>query len=121
MKPLVFVNTQIRVDKVPELVDSWELVAFSPCPVMHAAWNPVNQMLVCQLDSVKESFVDYPVRNTKTSKVDMQERRVDQYYRITLSDKEAIKFILENYVANFTDQEWEIQFDVSAIPSQEII
>lgn len=120
MKPLIFVKTQIKVDRIPEPVESWELVSFGPCPVMHAAWNPVAQMLVCQLDSVKENFVDFPVKDKKGG-VNHQERRADQYYRVTLSDKDAVKYILENLTANYTDQEWEIRVDPELIAAEQII
>lgn len=104
-KPLVFVKTKIKVDGSQDELDSWELLAFSPCPIMHAAYNPIKQMLVCQFDSVKESFVDVP-KQEKNGKVTIQERRVDQYYRPVIADLDAIQFILDNYVGNYTGQEW---------------
>lgn len=107
-KPLVYVNTKVKVDGVNGDLRSWELIAFSPSPVMHAAWNPVKQVLVVQIDSVKEGFVDYP-NQSKTGKVTMQERRIDQYYRVTIEDKEAIQHILENFVSNYDNQEWEME------------
>lgn len=104
-KPLVFVKTKVKVDGTPEDLDSWELLAFGPSPVMHAAYNPVKQALVCQIDSVKENFVDVP-KQGKNGKVDIQERRVDQYYRIVINDTDAIQYILDNFVGNYTGQEW---------------
>lgn len=109
-KPLVFVNTKVKVDANPDDFDSWELLAFGDCPIMHAAYNPVKQALVCQFNSVKENFVDYPTQS-KAGKVTMQERRADQYYRQVVSDKEAIQFILETYVANYNGQEWDYKID----------
>lgn len=117
-KPLVYVNTKVKVDQNPEDFDSWELLAFGDSPIMHAAWNPVKQMLVCQFNSVKENFVDFPTQN-KAGKVTMQERRADQYYRQTISDKAAIQYILDNYVGNYDGQEWDIVIEQDEIvPNQ---
>lgn len=117
MKPLVYVNTKVRIDaQTTDEVDSWELVAFGDCPIMHAAWNPKTQLLVCQINSVKENFVDFPVR-TKSGAVNIQERRAEVYYRVTLSDKDAIQYILENFVGNYKGQDWKITVeDVQAVP-----
>lgn len=109
-KPLVFVQTKVKVDANPEDFDSWELLAFGDCPIMHAAYNPVKQALVCQFSSVKENFVDYPTQG-KNGKVSMQERRAEQYYRQVVTDKEAIQYILDNYVGNYDGQEWDYKID----------
>lgn len=113
-KPLVFVRTKVKVDNQPEELDSWELLAFQDCPIMHAAFNPVKQALVCQFNSVKENFVDFPKQSAK-GKVEIQERRAEQYYRQVVTDKEAIQYILDTYVGNYTGQEWEIFSDEQAI------
>lgn len=109
-KPLVFVQTKVKVDSNPEEYDSWELLAFADCPIMHAAYNPIKQSLVCQFNSVKENFVDYPTQN-KAGKVTLTERRAEQYYRQVVTDKEAIQYILDNYVGNYDGQEWDYTID----------
>jgi hypothetical protein len=111
-KPLVKVNTTIRIDNNP--VQSWELLSFGECPIMHAAWNPQARVLICQYDSVKESIESIPVFNKKTKKVDYEQKRVDAYYRVTVEDKEGIKFILDNLVSNYKGEE----FDIVYTPSQ---
>lgn len=113
-KPLVYVNTKVRLNQIPGPVDAWELISIEDCPIMHAAWNPDKQALVVQFSSVKENFVDFPIQNKKTGKVQMQERRADMYYRLTIEDHDAIQFILDNYVANFKNQNWKI-----GLPEQE--
>lgn len=116
MKPLVYVNTKVRVDAGSTVeADSWELVSFGDCPVMHAAWNPLTQILVCQINSVKENFVDFPTR-TKTGSINMQERRAEQYYRVTISDKEAIQFIMDSFVGNYSGQEWQVVYTPEVKP-----
>lgn len=121
-KPLVFLNTKVRVEGNNEPVNSWELIALADCPVMHAAWNPSKQALVVQFTSVKENFVDFPMQS-KSGKVTMQERRADQYYRLTIDDLEAVKYILDTYVGNFSNQFWQIglpvpQVDEDTVPKQ---
>jgi hypothetical protein len=109
-KPLVYVKTQVKVDSNPEPVESWELLAFGESPIMHAAYNPVNKGLVCQFNSIKENFVDIPKQNPK-GKVTFQERRAEQYYRVVVTDKEAIEHILNTYVSNYADQNWDVTYE----------
>lgn len=110
-KPLVFVKNRVKIEKIGKEVDSWDLLAFGDCPIMHAAWNPMEQMLVVQFNSVKENLVDIP-RASKTGKVTMNQSRAEQYYRVTISDKSAVQFILDNYVSNYDGQEWELSDQV---------
>jgi len=110
-KPLVFVKNKVRIEKIGKEVDSWDLLAFGDSPIMHAAWNPLEQMLVCQFNSVKENFVDMP-KASKTGKVTISQGRAEQYYRVTISDKSAVQFILDNYVSNYDGQEWELSEQV---------
>lgn len=107
MKPFLFISTTIQVQD-GSMIKSWELVNLGESSLMHAAWNPEKQLLVCQFNSVKEAIVPYPVvaKNGKSSSI--QDKRVEQYYRITIEDKDAIKYILENLTSNYTNQEWEI-------------
>lgn len=107
-KPLVFVRTKIKVEGTEGELDSWELIALLPSPLMHAAWNPIKGMLVCQFDSVKEGFENTPKQDQKTKKVTFSLGRIDTYYRVTISDAEAIQYILENYVGNYTGQDWNM-------------
>lgn len=109
-KPLIFVKTKVKIDNDSQEMDSWDLVAFGECPIMHAAWNPLKQLLVCQFSSIKENFVDIP-KQTKTGKVNFQQSRVEQYYRLTMYDKEAIQHILDTYVSNYDGQEWELKVE----------
>lgn len=104
-KPLVFVRTKVKIDNESKELDSWDLVAFGDCPIMHAAWNPLKQLLVCQFNSIKENFVDMP-KQTKTGKVTFQQSRAEQYYRLTMYDQEAIQHILDTYVSNYDGQDW---------------
>lgn len=109
-KPLVFVRTKIRIDNDPEETDSWELLAIDKAHLMHAAWNPIKQMLVCQFDSVKESFQAVP-KKSNSGKVTTQVQKVDEYYRVTIGDTDAIQNILDNFVVNYDGQEWKISVE----------
>lgn len=109
-KPLVYVKTKIKVDDGPDEFDSWELIAFNDCPIMHAAFNPIKQALVCQFNSAKEGFITVPVQG-KNGKVEYQNRKSEQYYRQVITDKEAIQFILDTYTANYNGQQWEVPDD----------
>lgn len=107
-KPFLFVNTTVTVgDGTP--VNSWELINIGDSTLMHAAWNPEQSLLVCQFNSIKESIIPYPVMKKNGKTPEMQERRVDQYYRITIGDKDAIKYLLTELCANYTNQEWDIK------------
>ncbi len=108
-KPFLFLSTTIQVQD-GSMIKSWELINLGEGSLMHAAWNPEKQLLVCQFDSVKENLAPYPVvaKNGKTS---IQERKVEQYYRITVEDKDAVRYILENLTSNYTNQEWEIKHE----------
>jgi len=107
-KPLVFVKNKVRIEKIGKEVDSWDLIAFGSCPIMHAAWNPYDKLLVCQFDSAKENLVQIP-KQSSTGKVTFKESKAEQYYRVTIYDTDAVQFILDNYVANFEGGEWMLQ------------
>lgn len=113
-KPLVFVKNRVKFDKIEKDAESWDLLSFGDCPIMHAAWNPLEQMLVIQFNSVKENFVDVP-KASKSGKVTISSSRAEQYYRVTITDKAAVQHILETYVSNYDGQEWELsdQFEES--------
>ncbi len=113
MKPFLFIYTTIQVQD-GSMVKSWELINLGGSNLMHAAWNPEKQLLVCQFDSVKENLAQVPVVG-KNGKASIQDRRVEQYYRITVEDKNAIKYILENLTSNYVDQEWEIVHNTSPV------
>lgn len=106
-KPLVFVRNKVRIEKIGKDLDSWDLLAFGDSPIMHAAWNPLEQMLVVQFNSVKENFVDVP-KASNSGKVTINQSRAEQYYRVTISDKNAVQHILDTYVSNYDGQEWEL-------------
>lgn len=109
-KPLVYVKTQVKVDSNPDPIESWELLALGECPVMHAAYNPVTQGLVCQFNSIKENLVDIPKQNSK-GKISFQEKRAEQYYRVVVTDKDAIQHILDNFVSNYAGQDWNVTYE----------
>jgi len=109
-KPLVYVKTQVKVDTNPEPIDSWELLAFGGCPIMHAAYNPVTQGLVCQFSSVKENYIDVPKANAK-GQVKFQTQKAEQYYRVVVTDKDAIEHILSTYVSNYAGQNWNVVYE----------
>lgn len=107
-KPLVFVKNRVRIEKIDKEVDSWDLVAFGDCPIMHAAWNPSEKLLVCQFDSHKENLLTVP-KQTKSGKMTFGSSRADQYYRITLYDLDAVQHILDTYVSNAVPADWMLQ------------
>ena len=114
-KPFLFVNSSIKVsDK--NITPSWELFSVGASNLMHAAWNPEKQLLVCQFDSVKENFIEVP-QVAKTGKITTVDKRIDQYYRVTIEDKEAIKYMLENLCMNYTNQEWDLKY--TPVPEEE--
>jgi hypothetical protein len=106
-KPFLFIETTITVSDGSQ-IESWELINVGDSSIMHAAWNPEKELLVCQFDSVKETIVPYPMV-AKNGKTTLQDKRVDQYYRITFTDKAAVKYILDNLCMNYTNQKWDIK------------
>lgn len=117
-KPLVFVKTRVKIDKIGKEVDSWDLLAFSDCPIMHAAWNPVDKLLVCQFDSAKENIIQIPKAATNTGKITFKEGKAEQYYRVTIYDLDAVQFILDTYVANFKGGEWMLQEQLEQVEEE---
>jgi hypothetical protein len=114
MKPLLKVKTTVKISGVE--APTWELVSILPSSLMHAVWNPDQQVLVCQFDSVKENFIDYPVKS-KAGSFNWQERRAEQYYRLNLTDTDAIKHLLDNYVDNYKGEEFIIKFEQPEQPA----
>lgn len=108
MKPLLKVKTTVKISGVD--APSWELISILPTSLMHAVWNPDQEMLVCQFNSIKENFIDYPVKK-KGGGVDWQERKAEQYYRVTLNDVDAIKDLLESYVENYKGEDFAFKFE----------
>ena len=108
-KPMVFIKAKVKIDKIEKELDSWDLVNFGDCPIMHAAWNPVQKMLICQIDSVKENLVTIPKQAKNSGNITLRESRSDQYYRVTISDLDAVQFILNTYVANAYPSDWMLQ------------
>lgn len=122
MKPLLKVKTTVKiggVDSPAVETPTWELIAILPTSLMHAVWNPEKEMLVCQFNSVKENFVDYPVKS-KTGNVNWQERKAEQYYRITLTDIDAIKDLLNTYVENYKGEDFVMKFESPAPANEEL-
>lgn len=118
-KQFLFVKTTITAsDGSP--TESWEMYSLGNSDLMHAAWNPEKQLLVCQYNSIKENVVPVPqvAKNGKFSTVD---KRVQQYYRITIEDKDAIKYLLENLCANYDGQKWDYSYTPKVPEKQESI
>ncbi len=107
-KPFLFVKSTIQASDGIQ-TDSWELFCIGKSTLMHAAWNPEKQLLVCQFDSVKENIVPVPqvAKNGKFTTVD---KRMAQYYRVTIEDKEAVKYLLENLCENYNGQDWDLKY-----------
>ena len=108
-KPLVFIKTKVKIDKYENELDSWDLISFGECPIMHAAWNPVQKVLICQFDSAKENIVTIPKQAANSGKVTFKESKAEQYYRVTIYDLDAVQFILDTYVANSVPSDWVMQ------------
>lgn len=128
-KPLVFVKNRVRIEKIGKEVDSWDLISFGDCPIMHAAWNPHEKFLICQFSSSKENVIQIP-KQSSNGKVTFKDSKADQYYRVTIYDKDAIAHILETYVSNWTEGDsWQLQdqfeepeeVEVGAETSEEIV
>lgn len=108
-KPLVFVKNRVKIEKIGKEIDSWDLIAFGPSSIMHAAWNPYDKLLVCQFDSAKENLVQIP-KQSSTGKVTFKDSKAEQYYRVTIYDLDAIQYILDNFVGNFEgEKDWMLQ------------
>jgi hypothetical protein len=94
-------------------MSTWQLLPFGPNPLMHAMWHPVLKALICQYDSIKENLVELPKPSAKVAnkKPQMQERKVQQYYTINITDVGAIQAILDNFVVNYNGQDWQVEYD----------
>lgn len=107
-KPLVFVKNKVRIEKIGKEVESWDLLAFGECPIMHAAWNPYDKFLTCQFLSHKENLIQIP-KQSGTGKVTFKDSKADQYYRVTIYDLDSVQYILDTFVGNFNTTDWMLQ------------
>lgn len=120
-KPLVFVKTRVRINKIDREVDSWDLIAFGDSPIMHAAWNPHEKFLVCQFDSSKEDVIQTP-KQANNGKITLKPGKAEMYYRVTIYDLDAIQFVLDTYVGNTVPKDWMLQeqFEVEEVVSETV-
>lgn len=121
-KPLVFARTTFKYQKTGEDVETWELFNIGGgSPIVHAMWDPIEKRLGCQYQFSKENLVDYPMlqkQGKDRGKMVLQERKMHQWFIVPIKDHDAIRYILENFVANYEDQDWFIEY---APPKAEVL
>ena len=132
MKPLLFSRCKVK-DNVQQDKESWELLPISSdSPILHAAWNPFSEILIVNLNQHKENLEAVPTGNIikgKKGEGDRQEttlRNVDTWYRVTITDKDAVQHILNTLTDNYIGQEWDIHYELAptsteAVESQEAL
>lgn len=81
-------------------IETWGVCPISnTTKILDGIYNPESKELSLLLDSVTEQYTDYPVQKGKDGKWEIQQRKLEQYYKLRLPEQD-IKFFLDNYVSN---------------------
>lgn len=81
-------------------MNTWGVIpVLSNTKILNGVYNPEEKVLRLYLDSLSQDYQQIPVQNGK-GKVELQMRKMDKYYHISLDTPEDIKFFLDTYVEN---------------------
>jgi len=106
MKPLMKYHVTIDVTDGRK-IKTWGVFPIQNCKILDGIYNPESKDLSILIDSVTERYTEFPVE-TKNGKVDVQYRKLDQYYRLKIAEQD-IPFFLESYVENNFEIEPEVE------------
>lgn len=96
MKPLM--KYHVTLETQAGNVKSWGVFPIGESKILDGIYNPETRELSLLFDSVTEQYTPFQVEG-KNGKIEVQQRKIDQYYRFRLT-AEDLSFFLENYVEN---------------------
>jgi hypothetical protein len=98
MKPLMKYHVVIETPD-GRRVKTWGIFPIlNSTKILDGVYNPEAKELSLLMDSVTEQYTPFEVP-TKNGKYEVQQRKIDQYYRFKLRE-EDLEFFLSNYVDN---------------------
>lgn len=98
LKPLFKYHLSIKAEN-EKTIDTWGIYpVLNNTKILDGVYDPEGKVLKLLFDSVTEQYVDYPVE-TKNGKLELQQRKLDQYYRGSISNEDLENF-LNLYVEN---------------------
>lgn len=98
MKPLMKYHVTIQAPD-GRRIKTWGVFPVSnSTKILDGIYNPEAKELSLLFDSVTEQYVDFPVQKAN-GKYDVQQRKLDQYYKFKLP-QEDIKYFIDQYVDN---------------------
>lgn len=110
-KPLMKYHCSIQTED-GQVINTWGIYpVLNSTKIMDGIYDPVNKSLKLLFDSIKEDFHQVPMQK-ENGKYEMQNRRVETYYKGSISE-EDITFFLDTYVDN--------NFDFKYIPEDKKI
>ncbi len=98
-KPLMKYRCPITLPNSGEVIETWGIYPISnDSKILDGLYNPITKELQILFDSHLESYrqVEVPVKN----KSEVQIRKIDDWYRGTLTHEEDINYFLHTYVNN---------------------
>ena len=97
-KPLFKYKLDIKTE-TGKTISTWGVYpVLNTTKIIDGVYDPEGKVLKLLFDSVTEQYIDYPVQ-TKNGKFEMQQRKLDQYYRGSINDQD-IETFLSLYVDN---------------------
>jgi hypothetical protein len=109
MKPLMKYHVTIQAQD-GRRIKTWGVFPILNCKVLDGIYNPEGKELSILFDSVTEQYVPVEVR-TPNGKTEIQQRKMDQYYKFRLPE-EDIQFFIDNFVEN----DFAIEATVEELP-----
>lgn len=98
MKPLMKYHCSIQTQE-GTVIHTWGIYPIlGNTKILDGIYDPENKTLKLLFDSVKENLVDYPVQK-KDGKYEYQQRRLEDYYKGSISEQD-LPFFLDTYVEN---------------------
>ncbi len=100
MKPLFKYHCSIQTNE-GAVINTWGIYPVtSDAKILDGIYDPENKVLKLLFDSVKEDLVPYPTgKRDKEGRYITQERRLDTYYKGSISEEDVEAF-LDLYVEN---------------------
>lgn len=106
MKPLMKYHVTVESQDGTR-VKTWGVFPVGDTKILDGIYNPDTKGLSLLLDSVTEQYTPFQVQ-TKNGKYEMQQRKIDQYYRIHIPETD-VAFFLDTFVQNDFEIEPEIE------------
>src|SRR5690349_12443386 len=100
-KNLVFTELLVQGGPNGEAVKTWMLLPFGPSPIRQAMWSPPMQTLICEWTHSFKALTKVDKKGSKGQSKGTEQRMMDKYFMMNISDVQAIQAILDNFVVNY--------------------